>query len=235
MADRRVLGYSGVGWWPSPTHGMVMMTIARDSWAGHDPAAPYPHSIRVRTSQIELAEALNVTTRTIRKVMNDFAAMGIMYVGNGGRTWYVPEKADDPAVLQERMMAEWPKLHPPTARRLERMPEVGIAHTTGSFERQWWEDDDPPAEATAAPGADVEDTEELPLDDPRSLGEDGLVDALRMLGASAPFSSAWVGRVMSYYDDSLWTAYRDWYSEKARAGADNIHRWGVALSELIPT
>lgn len=180
MSDRRLSGYAQVRWWPSPAHAALALFIASDTYNGPDPSAPEERLIRVRTTQIELSEALNVDPRTVRTVMRDFVDMDIMVIGNGGRTWYLRQGADDPVRLQSRMMNEWPRLHPGPKRRrrsgeddgaealepAQAAPFDGInepdEYATEVAEIQWYEPDPPQLEVPDPRSAYLKDVRNGP-------------------------------------------------------------------------
>lgn len=109
MSEDRVNRYLEVQWWPSPTHAAIMLQIARDTWKLPDPSAPNECAgmVRVRTTQAELSETLNVSPRTVRKVFNDFRMMRVMRPTDNSRTWYLARQADDAAAFTKRMQEQW--------------------------------------------------------------------------------------------------------------------------------
>lgn len=107
MSVPRVASMLEVMYWPSPAHCAAMLMIAGSTYASGDPSAPPELAgwIRVRITQGELSERMNVTPKTLRKVFAEFAEMDVMRRAEPSRVWYLNPKADDAAGLTRRMMA----------------------------------------------------------------------------------------------------------------------------------
>lgn len=125
MTAARVDAMTQCEYWPSPAHASAMMLIAASTYRDEDPQAPPDLRgwIRVRVSQGDIADKVNVTPKTVRKVFADFAEMNVLRRAEGSRTWYLNPNIDHVYGFSMRML-EWRRLN--ERRRAEPSADVGV-------------------------------------------------------------------------------------------------------------